>query len=100
MFRGFWGPASKYFALSNIVVWTMYYKSLYKTNPASSNHSELIKANLWEGSRLAYLRKLMFASKSTCTARIPEVKCPVLVVMGTKDPDFKDPVYAYQLFEY
>jgi pimeloyl-ACP methyl ester carboxylesterase len=30
--------------------------------------------------------------KEECHARLPELHCPVLVVMGTKDPDYPDPV--------
>lgn len=37
------------------------------------------------------------ASKASCEARIPEVKAPVLVVMGTKDPDFPDPAAEAKL---
>jgi pimeloyl-ACP methyl ester carboxylesterase len=27
-----------------------------------------------------------------CRARIPQLRCPVRIVMGTKDPDFPEPV--------
>jgi pimeloyl-ACP methyl ester carboxylesterase len=29
-----------------------------------------------------------------CRARIPELRCPARIVMGTKDPDFPDAVAA------
>jgi pimeloyl-ACP methyl ester carboxylesterase len=32
------------------------------------------------------------AEQQRCRARIPELGCPVRIVMGTKDPDFPDAV--------
>ena len=40
---------------------------------------------------------MLAASKSPCEARIPEVKAPVLVLMGSKDPDFDDPAVEARL---
>lgn len=79
-----WGPAS----------WSMYYKSLYPTSPPADldEYRQALRDNLKQPGRMAALQQMIDASKASCEARIPEVKAPVLVLMGTKDPDFGDPV--------
>ncbi len=37
------------------------------------------------------LKALMWASKAEVEKRLHEVRAPSLVVMGSRDPDFKDP---------
>ena len=37
------------------------------------------------------LQQMLLASKAASAARVTAVKLPALVVMGSKDPDFKDP---------
>lgn len=78
-----WGAAS----------WSMYYKSLYPTNPPADlgEYRRALSDNLKQPGRMEALQQMMAASKASCEARIPEVKAPVLVLMGTKDPDFGDP---------
>ncbi len=78
-----WGAAS----------WSMYYKSLYPTNPPADldEYRRALRENLGQPGRMEALQQMMAASKASCEARIPEVKAPVLVLMGTKDPDFSDP---------
>jgi pimeloyl-ACP methyl ester carboxylesterase len=78
-----WGAAS----------WSMYYKSLYPTSPPADldKYRRALSANLKQAGRMEALQQMMSASKESCEARIPEVKAPVLVLMGTKDPDFNDP---------
>ena len=34
---------------------------------------------------------MLFASKAAAAERLPRVAAPALVIMGTKDPDFKEP---------
>lgn len=79
-----WGPA----------FWTAYYGSLYKSAPPADldAYRAALKANLAEPGRLEALDAMLWASKAPCEARISEVRSPVLVVMGTKDSDFPDPV--------
>jgi pimeloyl-ACP methyl ester carboxylesterase len=76
-----------------IASWSAYYGSLYPTaKPADFDaYRAALRRNLSEPGRLAALHAQLDASKAPCEARIPEVKAPVLVVMGTKDPDFSDP---------
>ncbi|MGH3682572.1 MAG: alpha/beta fold hydrolase [Natronosporangium sp.] len=74
-------------------LWARFYRSLYPTAPPADLPGYLIdlRANLAEPGRMAALRAMMWAPKAECNDRIIEVRCPVLVVMGRKDPDFPDP---------
>ncbi|MCX6049277.1 MAG: alpha/beta hydrolase [Chloroflexi bacterium] len=83
-----WGPA----------MWLWYYATLYPAQkPADfAQYSAALRANLNEAGRLEALRAMLLASKAAAEARLPEVKAPVLVLMGTKDPDFKDPAAEAQ----
>ncbi|MBQ1072219.1 alpha/beta hydrolase [Micromonospora sp. C31] len=48
-------------------------------------------ANLREPGRMAAMRGVLAPAEPHWTARAREVRQPVLVLMGTKDPDFPDP---------
>ena len=74
--------------------WTRYYKSLYKgATPADlDEYVRELTANLREPGRMAAFRGMMAGGHDACEARLPEVRCPALIVMGTADPDFADPV--------
>ncbi|MBM0204022.1 alpha/beta hydrolase [Micromonospora sp. STR1s_5] len=48
-------------------------------------------ANLREPGRMAATRGVVAPAEPHWTARAPQVRQPVLVLMGTKDPDFPDP---------
>lgn len=50
-----------------------------------------VEARLREPGRMAATRAMMRATASDAAAALPEVQRPVLVVMGTADPDFADP---------
>jgi pimeloyl-ACP methyl ester carboxylesterase len=78
-----WGPS----------FWSMYYGSLYKSAPPSdlAAYREALVANLKQPGRIEAVKAMIFASKSPCEARIPKVRAPVLVVMGSLDSDFNDP---------
>ena len=78
-----WGPS----------FWSMYYGSLYKSAPPADLDSYRIAlvANLRQPGRIEATKAMIFASQAPCEARIPDVHAPVLVVMGTRDPDFDDP---------
>jgi pimeloyl-ACP methyl ester carboxylesterase len=78
-----WGPA----------VWQWYYSTLYPTRkPVDfAAYVGTLRSNLAERGRLEALRHMLSASKSASEQRLREIKAPVMVVMGTKDPDFKDP---------
>jgi pimeloyl-ACP methyl ester carboxylesterase len=78
-----WGPSA----------WAKYYRSLYPTSPPADleQYTATLKANLGESGRLSALRGMMFASKAASGTRLDRVPARVLVIMGSKDPDFKDP---------
>jgi pimeloyl-ACP methyl ester carboxylesterase len=74
--------------------WTAYYRSLYKgAKPADLGaYTRDLATNLRQPGRLAALRGMLAGGHDAAAARLPEVRCPALIVMGTADPDFPDPV--------
>lgn len=84
MFARPWGAA----------VWKKYYSSLYPTRkPADfENYLEALYKNINQRGRLEAVMAMLRASKVSSGERMPKVKQPTLVLMGSKDPDFKDPI--------
>ena len=78
-----WGPA----------MWLKYYASLYPTRkPADfAAYSAVLYTNLKEHGRLEATKQMLYASKQASGERLSLVSQPTLVLMGSKDPDFKDP---------
>ena len=78
-----WGPA----------MWAMFYASLYPARkPADFEaYKAALRANLAQPGRMEALHAMLYASKTAVERRLAEVKAPVLVLMGSKDPDFKNP---------
>ena len=78
-----WGPS----------LWQTYYNRLYPTQKPEDFREYLaaLKANLSQAGRLESLQQMLLASKSASEQRLPGVKSPALVLMGSKDPDFKNP---------
>lgn len=74
-------------------MWTRYYSSLYpSTKPSDfAQYSAALKANLKERGRLEGLMHMLRASKRASEERIDSITQPTLVIMGSKDPDFKNP---------
>jgi pimeloyl-ACP methyl ester carboxylesterase len=83
LFQRPWGPG----------VWRMYYKSLYKSAPPAdlSEYANKLEANLKEHGRFEALKGMLWASQAPCAARIGQVRAPVLIIVGSDDPDFDDP---------
>jgi pimeloyl-ACP methyl ester carboxylesterase len=83
MFARPWGSA----------MWIKYYATLYPTQkPADfAQYTAGLLANLKERGRLEGLLKMLRASKKASEERLPRVNKPTLVLMGSKDPDFKKP---------
>lgn len=73
--------------------WAAWYRKLYPGRQPDDldDHLRLLRTMLGDPRRLAAVRRIGSASKAGCEARIPEVRQPALVVMGTADPDFPDP---------
>jgi pimeloyl-ACP methyl ester carboxylesterase len=88
LFADLWGPA----------VWGKYYSTLYRTRRPTDwqAYIQQLKRNLRERGRMRALRGMMLASKQASADRLSQVKVPALVIMGTKDPDFKQPVQEAQ----
>lgn len=81
-FSGPWG----------VWAWGKFYGTLYGRKPADFDaYLAMLKTNLSGPGRMAAVRAMIAASKADVEARLPEVKAPALVVMGTADPDFGDP---------
>jgi pimeloyl-ACP methyl ester carboxylesterase len=78
-----WGP----------IVWSGYYSKLYPTRkPADlASYQAALRRNLAEPGRIEALMQMILASKATSEERLPRVSAPAFVLMGSKDPDFKDP---------
>lgn len=83
-----WGPT----------FWDSYYRRLYRSRLPEDfqQYRSRLRRNLSEPGRLEALRAMIDASKGPCEARIPEVRCRSLVVMGARDPDFPDPLAEAQ----
>jgi pimeloyl-ACP methyl ester carboxylesterase len=83
MFARPWGSA----------MWVKYYSSLYPTcKPADfADYTAALLGNLKQPGRLEGLMSMLRASKRASEERLPLVKQPSLILMGSKDPDFKDP---------
>jgi pimeloyl-ACP methyl ester carboxylesterase len=78
-----WGPN----------IWQRYYTTLYPTRkpPDFSEYLSGLVKNLKEPGRMQALLRMLTASKAASAERVPRVKTPALVIMGSRDPDFKDP---------
>lgn len=74
-------------------MWTKYYSSLYPTRkPADfAEYSAALHANIEQRGRLEAVMEMLRASKVASGERMPKVTQPALVLMGSKDPDFKNP---------
>ncbi len=77
-----------------VSAWGMYFNSLFPTHrPADFEaYRRKLLTNLREPGRMEALRRMIFAPKDVSEARAHQVQKPTFIVMGTKDPDFKDPV--------
>ena len=74
-------------------MWKKYYSSLYPTRkPADfDSYVSALYENIKQRGRLEAVMAMLRASKRSSGERIPKVKQPALVLMGSKDPDFKNP---------
>lgn len=85
--------------------WEFFYRSLYPVRkPADlDEYCRVLRVNLNEPGRFDALRTFMAAPKTAAEARLDTLARPALVVMGSRDPDFKDPAakaqeYALRLY--
>ena len=73
--------------------WITFYRTLYPSDKPDDfdAYLEQLRANLAEPGRFEAAKSLADSSRRPAEERLPRVKAPVLVVMGTQDPDFPDP---------
>ncbi|HTQ89375.1 MAG TPA: alpha/beta hydrolase [Streptosporangiaceae bacterium] len=72
--------------------WLRYLDVAYPTKPADyDDYITALVAKLREPGRMAEFMKTGKSKPAETGARLPDVRCPALVVMGTLDPDFADP---------
>jgi pimeloyl-ACP methyl ester carboxylesterase len=72
--------------------WKKYLNLAYPTKPADWDHElARIEAKLGEPGRMKALQAMCQANPGDAGAQLPHVKCPVLVIEGTADPDWADP---------
>jgi pimeloyl-ACP methyl ester carboxylesterase len=83
MFARPWGPS----------MWLKYYATLYPTRKPVDfdEYATALYANLKERGRMEAVRQMLYASKKASGDRMSQVTQPALVLMGSKDPDFKNP---------
>lgn len=82
-----------------VKTWIMFYRTLYPSQKPADFEAYLaeLKANMAQAGRFAANKALGESSRDPSEERLPQVNVPVLVIMGTKDPDFPDPVAEGQL---
>ena len=72
--------------------WLRYLDVAYPTKPADyDDYMTALAAKLREPGRMAEFMKTGQSKPAETGARLPDVRCPALVIMGTLDPDFADP---------
>jgi pimeloyl-ACP methyl ester carboxylesterase len=78
-----WGPAA----------WNAWYAKLYPGRPPAdlAEHRERIRRSLRRPGRWRAFLRTSRTSHEPAAARLGEVAAPTLVVMGERDPDFRDP---------
>lgn len=78
-----WGPAA----------WKIYYTHLYPTYKPQDfeAYTQTLSRNLREPGRMEALMQMMLEPKTDSEVRVSQARVPSLVIMGRKDPDFKDP---------
>jgi pimeloyl-ACP methyl ester carboxylesterase len=78
-----WGPA----------MWRKYYATLYPTRKPDDfeAYCDALRSNLGEPGRMEALQKMLVAPKTASGQRLSRVTAPALVIMGSKDRDFKEP---------
>jgi pimeloyl-ACP methyl ester carboxylesterase len=73
-------------------MWLRYLDLAYPTKPSDwADYRAALRAKLTEPGRMSEFLKTLKTSPADAEAQLPNVQCPVLIVMGTADPDFPDP---------
>jgi pimeloyl-ACP methyl ester carboxylesterase len=91
-----------FFPIWGVALYSYYFPSMYpKARPTDfDEHLNRVRAMLKEPGRLRALRLLFSESSGATYACHSQVQAPVLILMGSRDPDFKHPEQeAYTLAE-
>ena len=77
-----------------VAFWLMYFTSLFPTRKPIdfSSYRKALRKNLREPGRMKALKTMISLSKSDIEAMLARTGLRALVIMGTKDADFSDPV--------
>ncbi|WP_237047779.1 alpha/beta fold hydrolase [Lentzea guizhouensis] len=91
-FRAGYAQLAKVMIGGSLAAWKKYLDLAVPVKPADWT-AELarIEAKLSEPGRMEVLQAMCKTSPADAGARLAEVTCPVLVVMGSADPDWADP---------
>jgi pimeloyl-ACP methyl ester carboxylesterase len=83
-----WGPSA----------WLSYYRTLFPTQKPVDwpDYAAGLKRSLAQPGRMEALQHMMFASKAASESRLAQVSQPALILIGSRDPDFKDPASEAQ----
>ncbi len=75
-------------------LWARYYRMLYPSRKPGdfAEYLHQLKRNMAEPGRFSAAVMLARSSRQPSAERLQRVSAPALVIMGTKDPDFPDPV--------
>lgn len=78
--------------MSSRSLWLMYWKSLFTTVPADfAENRELVKRSFARTGMTA-VQAMGEADKTKANKALAAIRMPTLVMYGSKDPDFKDPI--------
>ncbi len=74
-------------------IWKKYFPTLFPAKkPADfKTYMDSLMSNLKETGRLKSIRKMTTSSNRASEERLDKVNTPVQIIMGSKDPDFKNP---------
>ena len=76
----------------SLSMWLRYLDVAYPAKPADYDaYMAALAAKLREPGRMAEFLKTGKSKPAETGTRLPDVRCPALVIMGTLDPDFADP---------
>jgi pimeloyl-ACP methyl ester carboxylesterase len=79
-------------ALGSLPAWKKYLDVAYPAKPADwAGELARIETTMSGPGRMKALQAMCKTSPADAGARLPDVRCPVLIVMGSLDPDWADP---------
>jgi len=78
--------------LRSLSMWMRYLDLAYPSKPADyAEYTAGVRAKLTEAGRMAEFAKTGKSTPADAQAKLPGIRCPALILMGTLDPDFPDP---------